>query len=353
FDRFERSEESTVEGHGVGLNYAQTLAKIHRGVITYRPSDGEGSVFTLTIPCRKEDYSEGELSETGTIRSERSEPVPEMELPLSASTKVNIVLVEDNEDVRVYLKSLFSDSFNVVTCSDGQEGLDRIRTIVPDIVISDVMMPKKDGFTLCRDLKTDPLLWHIPVILLTAKADSGSSIKGLEEGAEAYISKPFDPKYLMATVGSLLENRRLLQQRVLNLTSSMMESQTASGDAPVEGPDAEYMRKVQKIMDENLSEEDFNVESLAMEIGTSYSSLYAKIKALTGSSPQVYLTTYRLNIAKERLSSGKYTISEVAYSVGSSSPSNFSRAFKRHFGITPTEAMFRGDAPEEVPTEEE
>ena len=249
-------------------------------------------------------------------------------------SRANIILVEDNDDVRIYLKSLLSESYNVVTCSDGKEGIEMIRTMIPDLVVSDVMMPKKDGFAMCHDLKSDPLLWHIPVILLTAKADLDSSIKGLKEGAEAYVSKPFDPNYLMATIKSLLDNRARFQRRVLNLTSSSIDG----ADVDLNGQDNDYLRKIQQIIDVNLVDENFNVERLAAEVGNSYSTLYAKIKAITGSSPQIYLNTYRMNVAREMLSEGKQTVSEVAYSVGYSSPSNFSRAFKRQFGITPTDA---------------
>ena len=339
FERFNRlgAESTEVKGSGVGLHYARFLSETHKGRLSYAPNEGGGSVFTLRVPCTKEAYSPLELTSSGTII--RISPPSTGETENGKVKDVSLVLVEDNDDVRIYLKSILSEKYNIVTCSNGEEGLDKIRTIVPDLVISDVMMPGKDGFTLCREIKDDPLLCHIPIVLLTAKVDVESGVKGLEGGAEAYITKPFDPGYLMATVKTLLENRRRVQQKIANLTPTTMGIEEELSGAGLNEADKSFLEKIQKILSDHLSQQSYSVEDLASEACMSYSSLYAKIKALTGDSPLSYINTYRMNLAMEMLKSGKFTVTEVAYEVGASSSSSFARAFKKHFGIVPTDAI--------------
>ena len=339
FIRFDRmgAEKTDISGSGIGLHYAWKLTRIHKGSLRYESPEGKGSLFTLTIPTRKEAYTQTELTASGTLVKN---PAPQQEGEVPASSgKATLVLVEDNEDVRVFLKSFLSEKYNVLPCSDGEEGMDRIRNTVPDIVVSDVMMPRKNGFTLCRELKADPDLYHIPVILLTAKADTGSSIKGLEGGAEAYITKPFDPEFLAASIETLLENRRKIQRRIISLTSSSLQKETVREALPLKQEDKVFLEKIHAILDQNLSQPDFSVESLSASLFMSYSSLYAKVKALTGQPPLTYVNTYKMNIAREMLQSGKYTVTEVAYEVGAANSSSFARSFRKQFGKSPTEVV--------------
>lgn len=348
FSQFDRlgAENYGIKGSGIGLFYSQSLALVHKGRITYLPGSPKGSEFHLTIPCMEHCYTESEKATSGTIVTERGKENEGQ--ALSEQKHSSILLVEDNEDVRVYLRSLLSRQYNIIACTDGEEGLDMARSLVPDLVISDVMMPVKDGFELCRDIKSDSLIRHIPVILLTAKADQSSSIKGLQGGAEAYISKPFSPDYLMATIESILVNRKNLQARISELTPSTIQDETIVKETGLSQEDKKFLDKVHSVLKENLGDEKYSVNSFAQEMGMSYSSLYAKMKALTGISPLSYMNTFKMNIAKEMLLDGKHMISEIAYTIGASTPSNFSKLFKQQFGMTPTQMKaMKGMNPEQ------
>jgi AraC-like DNA-binding protein len=198
-------------------------------------------------------------------------------------------------------------------------------------------MPGKTGFALCADIKENPEWCHIPVILLTAKADAQSNIEGMKHGADAYIPKPFDPDVLVAAVESQIRNRRLLQNRVLNLTSTTIQEPEKAEEAHLSASDRAMIERIHAWMDAHLDDETVGVQEMAQEVGMSYSSLYAKLKGLTGKTPQAFMMHYRMNIARELLLAGDLNVSEVAYRVGSSSPSTFSREFKKHFGYPPSQ----------------
>ena len=216
------------------------------------------------------------------------------------------------------------------------EAIDNLKLSLPDLILSDVVMPGKTGYSLCADVKANPDWSHIPVILLTAKADAQSSVEGMKAGADAYIPKPFDPDVLKATVESVLRNRSLLQEKVRGLTSATLKQEEEN--LPLPPADRKLLEKLQAYLDANLENEDWDVAAMAGELGMSYSSLYAKVKALTGETPKAYITAYRMNIALELLKKEDLTVSEVSYRVGASSPSTFSREFKNHFGFPPKEA---------------
>lgn len=343
FGRFERLDAEKknpgISGSGIGLNYAQSLARLHKGRLEYRPADeGQGSVFCLTVPIAREAFSD---DETGDER-----PVPRF--PASATDRQqrefrpdlpNVLVAEDNPEICDFLYDILSDEYNVIAAHDGLEAMENLKIAVPDVVISDVVMPQKDGYTLCGEIKGSAEYSHLPVILLTAKKDKDSTIKGLGTGADAYIGKPFDPDYLKATVRSLIENRRRIQQRVLNLTQESMKDEKLVRQASLNEQEVKFLATVHDVIEQHFDDEQFSVEAMSKEIGFSYSKLYAKIKALTGQTPQEFISTYKMNKAMELLKSGKYNVSEVADMVGSSSPFNFSRDFKKHFGVTPSSVM--------------
>ena len=341
FNRYERlnmeKKNPRINGTGIGLNYSLALARLHKGDLKYLPADGGGSVFVFTFPYTPECYSEQETASQEDfipVQIPHIEPVADTDrkdLPILA-------IIEDNADVRAFLRDLLTPYFNVATANDGDSGLSCIRSIKPDLVISDVVMPGIDGIELCDRVKSDDILCHIPFVLLTAKSDVKSSIEGLKAGADAYIGKPFDPEYLVATVNSLLKNRRMYQKQVLNLTSSTIDSvESGEGDSQkLSQQDRKFLTKLQEIIDSHLGDGGLSVEDLADEMDISYSSLYAKVKSLTGHSPLTYLNTYRMNVADELLRTGNYSVAEVADMVGSSSPFNFTRLFKKHFNVTPS-----------------
>ena len=341
FERFNRLgvEDSNpqIQGSGIGLNYALYLARLHKGEINYAPNGPQGSVFELVIPVSKDSYAASEMADFVLKRPENQAS----DVSPKDKNAPNIVVAEDNDDVRLFLRELLSTGFNITTCSDGGEALESVKDTVPDLVLSDIIMPVMDGLELCRALKSNPDYCHIPVILLTAKNDSASSVSSMESGADAFVAKPFDPDYLRATINALLENRRRLQQRVLNLTSSTSGQEETLSDAGLSKQEKSFLEKLQKVVDEHLSDESFSVEVLAQEMAVSYSSLYAKVKNLTGHSPLTFLNTYRMNVAMEMLKKGDCSVAEVADSVGASTPFNFSRDFKKHFGVTPSSVLTR------------
>ncbi|MBO6239162.1 MAG: response regulator, partial [Bacteroidales bacterium] len=337
FGRFQRLGEKVggdlPSGFGIGLNYARYLAGVHKGDLSVRANDPIGSVFTFSFPWEKGNYTDAAVwQESGSVETEAG-AVAETD-PDSGEEEVRILVVEDNADMREYIRGFLSEHFKVMMAGDGEQAWKCIRISAPDLIVSDVMMPYKDGYTLCKELKNDPEYCHIPIILLTAKADMENQLHGLDLGADGYLGKPFDPTYLTALVRNLLANRRRLQGLLADRTSS----------SPAEDPrpdgltlqDRAFLDKCYRIIDEHISDEEFGVTALSLEMGMSRTSVFSKIKALVGQSPQAFLTNYRLNRAMELLKTGEYNISEVGYKVGFGTLTGFSRSFKNKFGVPPS-----------------
>ena len=337
FGRFNRlgRESSGIVGSGIGLNYALRLSRLHNGDLVYEPAPDKGSVFTLRIPVGESSY-EGEV----VIRSEGSDVPSAVTTPENAVKKGSVLVVEDNDEIREFLRMILSESYDVQTAFDGLEAEDNLKLALPDLVLSDVIMPNKDGFELCRDLKENSQTCHIPVVLLTAKADSESNVGGMKAGADVYLPKPFDPEVLKATIESVIDNRRKIQGQVLNLTSSSMKKTDDEGEHSfLSSKDRSLLKKIHSIVDEHLSNPDFSVQDISDQLGISYSNLYSKMKGLTGKTPINYINTYRMNVAKELLKEGELTISEISYKIGFSSPFSFTREFKKQFGIPPSDYL--------------
>ncbi|MBQ8069361.1 MAG: response regulator [Bacteroidales bacterium] len=340
FERFDRlgAEEGTIPGSGIGLSYSHSLALLHKGSLTYLPKHPDGSVFTLSIPLDKASY-DGEI----IVRGEEEDALQDIQFltPESDGSKNGTILVvEDSEDIRLFIRNLLAPSYRVVMAADGLEAKDSLKLGLPDLVISDIMMPGMNGYELCREIKGNSEWSHIPVVLLTAKADAASSIEGLKSGADAYIPKPFDPDYLKAAVESIIRNRRILQNRILNMTKESVKAEPEKTDEVQLSPkDKVLMEKLLDLMEKNMATESFGAEEMASALEMSYSSLYSKMKALTGKTPLFFINNYRMNRAMELLKTRLYTVSEVAYKIGSLSPNTFSRDFKKHFGVTPSSVM--------------
>ena len=331
FDRYERLGEKVDNtlptGFGIGLNYARHLAQLHKGELSARTNDPLGTIFTFSFPAGKEAYASDiiwEEEENGN-----QQPVAENGETFDEAS-VNILVVEDNPDMQDYIRSFLSPKYKVAVAGDGEEAWKVIRISAPDLIVSDVMMPYKDGYTLCKELKNDAEYCHLPIILLTAKADMENQIHGLKLGADAYIAKPFDPQLFTTTVQNLLTNRQRMQH-------ILSESPEAIAEAPLNAHDKAFLEKLNALIQEHLSEEDFNVTTLSLELGMSRTSLFSKTKVLLGQSPQSYLLNCRLKKAKELLKEGELNISEVAYRVGFATLTGFSRSFKNKFGIPPSE----------------
>lgn len=341
FRRFNRLDitglKPSSKGFGVGLHYSQCLAFLHHGHLSYEPNVPQGSRFTLTIPY-KEPVVEPVISaeETNCLKAEEPKKI-KSEVDENLPT---ILLTEDDYEMRGYIHMLLKEDYNIIIAGDGEEALEKLQLNVPDLVLSDVVMHRMDGFELCQKIKASPDYGYLPVLLLTAKSDMDNRKHGIDCGADAYISKPFDPYYLKSVIASILENRLRIQRIIRNMTHveepSCKEEGENISEPLMSEREKEFLTHFHKLLSDHLEDDNINVTQLASEMNLSYSSLYARVKDLTGQSPQVFLNTYRMNVAMELLQTHNYTVAEVCYKVGGSTPANFSRSFKKQFGIVPS-----------------
>ncbi|NIM14951.1 MAG: response regulator [Candidatus Aminicenantes bacterium] len=362
FDRFYQAD-STYEHHrkgsGIGLSITRELVELHHGTIAAHTGEGEesGTTFTIRLPlgdAHLEPEEIVDLSETaprmqeyGRIpaaammekEEEDLEPLGEdVEKESAAAEKDIILVVEDSADLRDYMRRALEPHYRVVDAADGEEGIEKAKEIIPDLIVSDIMMPKKDGYELCRNLKNDIEICHIPVILLTAKASEEDVLQGLETGADDYITKPFNTMLLMARIKNLIDLRRQLQ---LKLNREMTRQPVEISVSPM---DNEFIKDLQEVIEKNLGDPDFNVEELCKKLYMSRPTVYRKIQALTGESPTDFIRSYRLKRAAQLLESGFGSITEVAFEVGFSSRAYFTKCFKEKFHQLPSsflEAEFR------------
>lgn len=341
FDRFyqlDNSHTNKTEGTGIGLALTKELVKLMGGEIVVKsPPTGanKGSEFTVTLALRKVEAAEETMP--GEIESPAS-PVPATILMPGENTNINaplILLVEDNADVVAYTASCLPE-YRLVVGKDGREGFDIATEMIPDLIITDVMMPLMDGFELTEKLRGNESTSHIPVIMLTAKADIGSKIEGLQQGADAYLEKPFNKNELLVRVRKLLEMRKKLQQYYLNKAGINGEVTTAV-PSKTEVPLIEdsFVKKVREAVEQHLSDASFSVEKLAKLIFMSHSQLHRKLEALTGYSPNKFIRMARLEKAKELLRDQSNSIASVAMDCGYDDPGYFARVFKQEYGVTP------------------
>ncbi len=339
FDRFYRADDSSIrrgEGTGIGLAMVHELVKVLGGRIEVESEPGKGARFSVTLPVRRKaetpSRQPGDMGEplSDTVYVEK-EKAAEAVSP-DSSGRYTALLVEDNADVAVYLSSVLSVQYQIVIAANGQAGIDKALELTPDIVISDVMMPEKDGFTLCRELKTDERTSHIPIILLTAKADQKSRIEGFAHGADAYLAKPFHQEELLVRAEKLIEGRRRLQERFQRKGSLLHLLQAGSPT----GEDL-FLQKAVRIIESRMSDENFGMPQLCRELNMSRTNLFRKLKALTGKSATLLIRTLRLEKARELLESREMNVTEVAFAVGFNSPNYFARVFREEFGIAPSE----------------
>ena len=335
FDRFYQVTCATTrqgEGTGIGLAHTQELLKLMGGDISATSELGKGTSFLIRLPIRRNIRTIAPPIElAGKEGWVGSLPVPKTATTNKEENRAlpKLLIVEDNPDVVVYLRTCLEGQYAVDIADDGKTGIEKAFEHIPDLIISDVMMPEKDGFELCHTLKNDLRTRHIPIILLTAKADAASRLEGLGTGADAYLSKPFLQEELLIRLEKLLELRRKLQERY----AGSVKGNNPQGIEPT--LEDLFLRKVQELVLAHLSEAVFSNLQLAKRMHLSESQLFRKIKALTGRSTAVYIRSIRLQKAKELLESSRFTVSEVAFQVGFNSPSYFSRVFSKEFGIPP------------------
>ncbi|TAK50592.1 MAG: response regulator transcription factor, partial [Saprospiraceae bacterium] len=244
-----------------------------------------------------------------------------------------VLIIEDNADVVHYLSACLEQEYSLAVARNGQEGIDKALESVPDLIISDVMMPEKDGFEVCQTLKTDVRTSHIPIVMLTAKADIASKIEGLESGADAYLAKPFNKQELLVRLKKLMELRKNLQQYYRSI-AFLPEGAEAPAKEKIENT---FLQKVRDIVVAHLPDPEFELPRLCREVTMSYSQLYRKLMALTGHPPTHFIRDARLAKAKALLLETELTVAEVAYDTGFTDPGYFTRVFTKEFGMSPTE----------------
>ncbi|MCG8581745.1 MAG: ATP-binding protein [Bacteroidales bacterium] len=336
FQRYYRATNainSKEVGSGVGLMLSKQLVELHMGKISFKSEFGKGSVFSVRLPLGDSHFTDDEIKQ--------SEAVDEPLLPIVNTTETSpvqhtdgpkLLLVEDNPELLDNLAIELSASYQVIKASDGQEGVQKALEQIPDIIISDVMMPNMNGHQLCVKLKSELATCHIPIILLTALDSPDYKREGLEHGADAYLEKPFDIKLLRAQITNLLKNRQLLRERFL-------QPSTKVEDVSTNNTDKAFLEQIKNYVLENIDSEKLSVESTAKELGMSRPVLYRKIKSMTNVSPQQFLMTIKLKEAARIMKEEEKNISETAYLIGFTDPKYFSQTFKKYFGVTPSQYL--------------
>ena len=326
-------------GTGIGLALTRELIELHNGQISVESQPGVGTVFVVRLPVHASAFPvswfsnalpDATLSEL-TTWSEKDTPLSATVLSPVTADHPLILIVEDHDDLRQYLAGSFSQRYRVLTATNGREALQRAQNEIPDLVLSDWLMPDMDGVQLCEALKTDERTSHVPVLLLTSRSSTESKVEGLNAGADDYVTKPFNLEVLFSRIGNLIHNRRQLHtkySRVLTVepTSNLPES-----------AEEKFLRKLTTLIDEHIADPDLAVVRLERELGMSNTQLYRKLKALTGKGGNELIRSVRLQRASQLLQSGGYQVAEVAYAVGFSDPNYFIRAFKKEFGQAPGE----------------
>jgi signal transduction histidine kinase/CheY-like chemotaxis protein len=337
FDRFYQVEKEgpneKPEGTGIGLAYAKELVNLLGGKIEVQSEVGKGTTFDCYLPItRKAPLHRVETTAVGRTRSDR-EPTQGATGPLWDSEDRPLVLItEDNPDLVTYMQSILSPHYEIQVARNGQEGIDQALEVIPDLIISDIMMPVKDGLELCETLKANVRTSHIPIILLTAKATQDDKVKGLTYGADAYLLKPFDKKELLVRVEKLIQLRRSLQALY---ASGLVHSTTADNGQP--DRENEFLVRLRERIVPEIGNADFTIPELAAAMAMSQIQVYRKLKALTGQTPSQFIRQIRLEKGKELLLDEERTVAEVAYDVGFTDPNYFSKTFHQAFGVPPGE----------------
>ncbi len=336
FDRFYQADDSNTrksEGTGIGLALVQELVKLMHGSISVESRPGTGTTFHITLP-----YTPPSPAFQSMVIAPAASEMPHengalaLDDPDGEDQRPLLLIAEDNPDVRFYIAECVKNDYRVVIAENGAIGIQKAVERIPDIIISDVMMPEKDGFELCETLKNDERTSHIPIVLLTARADFESRIAGLKRGADDYLAKPFEPAELQIRLENLVQLRRRLQERY-----SAMPFQPKTSDDPALVTEDAFLLKIRDVVEAHLSETDFEMPQLERALGMSRSQVFRKVKALTGASPSVLIRNIRLQKARELLRDNTLSIAEIAYEVGFSTPAYFSTMFLEAFGETPGE----------------
>jgi len=342
FDRFyqvDSSQTRNYSGTGIGLAIAKELVELHKGKISVESKEGKGSKFIVTLPISKKQEkavtptNQILLDETFELSKEIVEENISIDKNLDIENKKNkkiILVVEDNRDVRNYIKEQLVQTYSIIEAENGLVGIDKAEKKIPDLIITDVMMPKLDGYKFCERIRLSEKTSHIPIIMLTAKASFDEKIEGLESGIDAFLTKPFNSKELQVRISKLLYQREELRKKYAHIT------QLKPSEINVESIDQVFIKKVLETIEKHIEDELFNVEILASEVFMSVSQLNRKLGALTNQSSGKLIRSLRLQRAADLLKQNSGSIAEICYQVGFSDQANFTRAFKKQFGNSPS-----------------
>ena len=342
----DRSHPST----GIGLALVKGLVELHRGSIRVESEENSFSRFSVTFKKGDAHFREDEFAEVSKLSPVGPETPPHVQenfeqSEVSHATKqTKLLVVDDNDEMRAYISSGFDSGFQIIGAADGEEGLSIAKDLIPDIIISDVMMPKLNGIDMCKNLKCDLKTSHIPVVLLTARGSLEFKLEGLEVGADEYVTKPFNPKVLQLIVKNLINRRNALHayfkgQGIINLEPTRVTLSSV---------DDQFIKTALELVELNISNESYTVEDMSRDVGMSYTQLYRKIKALTGHTVNEFIRAIRLKRAAQLLEQHQLTVSEVTYKVGFTDLQHFRECFKKMYGLTPSQYAQRSGKPSNI-----
>lgn len=346
FRRFENIVGATnFPSSGIGLSLVKELIDLMGGRIAVASTPGVGSCFTVSIPIDRNHYEQmphAELILGDTPRvGEEALAVPATSSAEPRAEQPKVLIVEDNRELSDLLRDILSAEYRILTAANGAEGLQAAREHLPDLILTDVMMPEMDGLEMVRQIKENRELCHLPIIVLSAKSSLDDRIEGLEQGIDDYITKPFVASYLKVRIRHLLKRHRQLREQLREqLTGNHFaagDRLTPEGDAPRMSSDEQFIRALMALIEQNIDRAEMTIEEYAFALNMAHSTFYNKVKALLGLTPVEFVRDMRLKRGYQLLQSGTYDITTVSYMVGFSDPRYFSKCFKKRFGISPSQ----------------